>query len=187
MKRLLIIALCLLLTACASKKKITQETHVSDSIASAMQMHSETESTLNEHTDEQTQVIVTEIEFFEPSPSDTSTTANSQVNITISPSGEISGSTKGIKSIKQTTTVTQTEQTTEIHESSIQDTIASVVATSQADMEMHTEKKSNTFQYQLPFLVLGVVIIGLLYLKRKPIIDFIKKILIGIVKVITKE
>lgn len=182
MKRLLIILLCLILTACVSHKKMSQTVHVSDSTANVVQKHTSTDLSVNETTDEQTQTTVTEVEFYEPDSSDTSNTT-----IVITPSGEIIGSSnQGIKSIKQTTTSHKTEQTTQVQESTVQDTISSEVTASQADIETHTEKKSKPTHYQTAILIFVALTLGVLYLKRKPIVNFIKKILIGLVKTISK-
>lgn len=184
MKRLLIILLCLILTACVSHKKMSQTVHVSDSTANVVQKHTSTDLSVNETTDEQTQTTVTEVEFYEPDSSDTS---NVQTTIVITPSGEIIGSSnQGIKSIKQTTTSHKTEQTTQVQESTVQDTISSEVTASQADIETHTEKKSKPTHYQTAILIFVALTLGVLYLKRKPIVNFIKKILIGLVKAISK-
>ena len=184
MKKLLIILLCILQIACTTHKKMSQTSHVSDSTASVMQKHTSSDLFVSETTNEQKQTIVTEVEFYEPNPSDTS---NVQRTIVITPSGEIVGSSnQGVKSIKQTTTSHKTEQNTQVQESIVQDTLSSEVTASQADIETHTEKKSKPLYYQTAFLIAAALILGALYLKRQPIVNYIKKILIGIVKVISE-
>lgn len=191
MKRFLIIALCLLLASCVTSKKSaeTSSVHTADTTASSYQAHTSTEVFVSESTDENTTVVVTEITFYEqPQAVSDSTASNTTGVFTITTNGEITGSASGIKSIKQTTIVSQSSQNSEIQESHVADTTATEYQGSVADIEevTHTEKKTNSTRSTIIFMA-SLFAVCLLYLKRKPIVDFIKKIMIGFVKTISRS
>ena len=195
MKRILILALCLLLASCVTSKKSAESTsaHTADSTESLYQAYASTEVFGTESTDENTTVVVTEITFQESqqqSTSDSTVTNASNVNttVTITSDGDIIGSFNNVKSIKQTTYKSESTHKNELHESIETDTIAKMAETSQSDIEIvtRTEKKTNSTRGTI-IIVASIVAICLLYLKRKPIIDFIKKIMIGFVKTISRS
>ena len=191
MKRLIIIALCLLLASCVASKKSAESTsvHTADTTASSYQAHTSTEVFVAESTDENTTIVVTEITFYEqPQALSDSTSSNTTGVFTITTNGEITGSANGIKSIKQTTIVSQSSQNSEILENHVSDTTATENQGSVADIEeeSHTEKKTDSTRGTI-IIVASIVAVCLLYLKRKPIIDFIKKIMIGFVKTISRS
>lgn len=195
MKKFFIIALCLLLASCVTSKKSAESTsvHTADTTASSYQAHTSTEVFGTESTDENTTVVVTEITFQElqqQSTSDSTATNASSVNttVTITSDGDIIGSFNNVKSIKQTTYKLESTHKNELHESIETDTIAKTAETSQSDIEIvtHTEKKTNSTRGTI-IIVVSIVAVFLLYLKRKPIIDFIKKIMIGFVKTISRS
>lgn len=191
MKKIFIIALCLLLASCVTSKKSAESTsvHTADTTASSYQAHTSTEVFVTESTDENTTVVVTEITFYEQPQSVTDSAVSSQTGVfTITTNGEITGSANGIKSIKQTTIVSQSSQNSEIQETHVSDTTAAESHGTVADVEekKHTEKKTNSTRGTI-IIVASMVAVCLLYLKRKPIIDFIKKIMIGFVKTISRS
>lgn len=191
MKRILTIALCLLLASCVTSKKSAESTsvHTADTTASSYQAHTSTEVFVTESTDENTTVVVTEITFYEQPQIVTDSAVSSQSGVfTITTNGEITGSANGIKSIKQTTIVSQSSQNSEIQENHVSDTTAieSHGAVADIEEETHTEKKTNSTRSTV-ILVASIFAVCLLYLKRKPIIDFIKKMMIGFVKTISRS
>lgn len=191
MKKFFIIALCLLLASCVTSKKSAESTsvHTADTTALSYQAHTSTEVFVTESTEDNTTVVVTEITFYEqPQAVSDSAASNPTGVFTITTNGEITGSANGIKSIKQTTIVSQSSQNSEIQENHVSDTTATESHGAVADVEevKHTEKKTNSTRGTI-IIVSSIVAVCLLYLKRKPIIDFIKKIMIGFVKTISRS
>ncbi len=179
-------AMCLLMASCVSSRKTSENlsVHTQDSVSVSVQTHSSTETFVSEIQDQNITVVVTEIEFNEPA----CVTDSSHKEIVIRPNGEVSGNTDNVKSIRQTTYTSQASQQSEIQNSTTADTTATVAAASEAEIveESHTERKSNSMRGTIIILA-AMLSACFLYLKRKPIKQFLKRILIGFVKTITRS
>ena len=196
MRRLLIMALCLLMTACASSKKSSgsSSVHLSDSSSMVLQSHTITNVSESESDGEYTSVTVTEITFFDnPQQLATSDTtanniANDESSFTITTNGDITGSSSNIKSIKQTTYVSESQHKNETNQISESDTIASMAqkSTIDADSVTVTEKKNNSMQSKIVFAA-SLLVLFFVVFARKPILRFVKKVMIGIVRTISQS
>ncbi len=134
-------------------------------------------------------IVITEIEFYPPTPSvhDQEVTQPPQTNVESTNIGGISLNlgTKdaAIKSIKQTTIEASSEQKGENKESSESKENKSDVITSKNDESTQTESTPAPYRWRYIFYILLIVAIGLLYMKRVPILNWIKTILSGIRKI----
>ena len=181
MKNVLFILLALLLSACASTKRVVNVSASKvDSVSIATTTDVQVERLIDTTTTERGRVVVTEIEFLQ---SDTSyviaslSIRDGTLNI-----GAIRG--KPIKSIKQTMIEHEDErkgESKEKHKDKEQKQSAS----------LHKENLKQTkqiapapdpYKWRYIFYLSLVLITGILYFKRMPIINWIKKMLCGLVK-----
>ncbi|MDR1756120.1 MAG: YfhO family protein [Culturomica sp.] len=188
MKRYFVILLCVLMAACATTKKSTQTTKTADMLAERSTIETtDTEKLVDTTRTDKGKITITEIEFFPPvtasdarPPDQASPPGANASGLNLPNIGNIGAA--AVKSIKQTTIESDSERKGESKESS------STTAVKNEAMAANTEKTVNVEQAPAPdpyrwryifyILVLGVIVF--LYLKRVPVLNWIKKILVGI-------
>lgn len=203
------IALLVMLASCGATKKAikTTETHL-DSLTVAKVVSEQTEKVVDTTRTEHGKVTITEIEFFPPTVADTkpkledftktfkdledenfesmdtspkATTTNA--NVDVQNFGNIKGS---VKSIKQTVIESNVEEKGESKESS--DTQESESSANVAKVEESSDKQQeptpDPYRWRYIFFLALLCVAVLLYLKRTPFVNWIKKILQGIVKIL---
>ena len=189
---ILILAGCV---SCASHRQVTEQTNVSISESMAMSEDSVskrivyTDTTKTAHG----KVIITEIEFdTTPDPpdveSETPRADNSRASpapvVKVNPDGEISVSGGKVKNVRQTVIEDETEQKgvavdESVNESHNERQEAKDTLSQMERKEDETPAKSETRSTaKWPWWVLAVIALAaLLYLKRIPVLNFIRKIL----------
>jgi hypothetical protein len=131
-------------------------------------------------------IIITEIEFYPPDtrPEQNKLIASNVGGIDLLNVGEIQNAS--IKSIKQTTIESAVEQKGESKESSKTEGKQSEAIL--ANNEQHTEQvvapTPDPYRWRYIFYIVVVISIGILYCKRIPILNWIKKILSGIKRIL---
>lgn len=197
MKKILLpLIFCFIVISCASTRKSVQMSCTSQTnTESAEKQTSKAEKVVDTTKTESGKVTITEIEFYPPSDcqhnKDMASEAPKADNPNGSNVGEINlpnvGNIKdaAIKSIKQTTIDLEKEQKGESKESNESDNSknqATISNTSQSGTEESTTAP-DPYRWRYIFYILLIVAIGLLYMKRVPILNWIKTILSGIRKV----
>lgn len=183
--------------SCASTRKSVQVLHTSHtSIESTEKETSKTEKLVDTTKKESGKITITEIEFYltsnflneKDTPSEL-TSKNTNIDkpkgnnvseINLSNVGNIKNA--AIKSIKQTTIESNKEQKGESKDSKESDNSKSEAMlsnTSQSGTEESTPAP-DPYRWRYIFYILLIVAIGLLYIKRVPILNWIKTILSGI-------
>ena len=171
----------LALASCGATKKAVKTTFVAlDSIAAERVTTEQADVIVDTARSEQGKVTITEIEFFP------SVGASPNAAIDIHNVGTVSGT---IKSIKQTTIETAVEVTGKTEESSDKRETESVVnvGTVEDTTTQRQEPAPDPYRWRYIFYVALLIAAVLLYLKRMPIVEWIKKILKGIAKILVKS
>lgn len=181
MKNVIYIIIAVLLAACSSTQKVV-DVSVSkvDSVSIATTTAVQVERLIDTTTNERGRVVITEIEFSQSDTNDV--VASLSIRDGTLSIGAIRG--KPIKSIKQTAIEHEDErkgESKEKHDGKEQKQSASL----QKDNVKQTKQVAPTtdpYRWRYIFYFSLVVLTGILYFKRIPIVDFIKKILRGLVK-----
>lgn len=200
-KVLLPLIFCFIMISCASTRKSVQMSCTSQTnTESAEKQTSKAEKVVDTTKTESGKVTITEIEFYPPSdckhgkdttsePSSNKPKANKPKGSNV---GEINLSNVGnikdaaIKSIKQTTIESEKEQKGKSNESNESDNSKSEATLSNTNQSI-TEESMPTpdpYRWRYIFYIVLLVSIGLLYLKRVPILNWIKTILSGVRKIL---
>lgn len=201
MKKILLpLIFCFILISCASTRKSVQMSCTSQTnTESAEKQTSKAEKVVDTTKTESGKVTITEIEFYPPSDchhdKDTASEAPKKKPKADKPKGNNVGEINlpnvgnikdaAIKSIKQTTIESEKEQKGESKESNESDNSksqATLSNTSQSGTEESTPAP-DPYRWRYIFYILLIVAIGLLYMKRVPILNWIKTILSGIRKI----
>ena len=186
-----------LLASCGTARKVQQtkqEVRI-DSTAIAKEANAKTDkfvdTTRTQHG--------TEIEFYPPSPDiavDTTGAAdsskpekasrplrNNPANVNLQDVGNIKGA---VKSIKQTVIESDVEEKGESKESSENKETESAanVGRNETNVQQSQEPTPDPYRWRYIFYISLIAVAVLLYLKRTPIINWIKKILAGIRKIL---
>ncbi len=192
------LALLTLLISCGATTKATKAKEVQlDSVAVAKVMTERTEKVVDTTQTEHGKVTITEIEFYPPTATepqgklanrkDSSTKASSvtkpMANVELNEIGKMQGV---VKSIKQTVIETDVEQKGESKESSEskESENAATVLKNETNTEKQQETPPDPYRWRYIFYIALIGVVALLYLKRVPIINWIKKILSGILKIL---
>ena len=173
--------LAALLVACSSTKRVVDVSASKvDSVSIATTTDMQVERLIDTTTTERGRVVITEIEF---SQSDTSDViANLSIRDGTLNIGAIRG--KPIKSIKQTAIEHEYErkgESKEKHDGKEQKLFASL----QKENVKKTKQVApapDPYKWRYIFYLSLVLLTGILYFKRMPIINWIKKMLCGLVK-----
>lgn len=181
MKSIILIFLTLIFTACASTKKSTNiSEHKVDSFSIATTAAVQFEHIVDTTTTESGRVVITEIEFLQ---SDTSNIIE-RLSINNGSLDIVDVRGKSIKSIKQTAIGHEEERkgkSKEKHDGNEHKQVALL----QKENVQQTKRVSPTpdpFRWRYIFYLSIVIFLILLYFKRMPIINQIKKILCGLIK-----
>lgn len=206
------IALLVLLASCGATKKAIKTTETQlDSLTVAKAVSEQTEKVVDTTRTEHRKVTITEIEFFppteieqpqpepdkpkkkdKPKDSDTDTKVADEpkktqppttASVDLSNVGKVQGA---VKSIKQTVIESDVEEKGESKESSESNETESAAtvtkATESTDKQQEPTPDPYRWRYIFFIALLGVAV--LLYLKRTPIVNWIRKILSGILKIL---
>ena len=204
------IALLVMLASCGATKKAIKTTETQlDSLTVAKVVSEQTEKVVDTTRTEHGKVTITEIEFFPPTeieqpqpepdkpkkkdkPKDSDTKVADEpkktqppttASVDLSNVGKVQGA---VKSIKQTVIESDVEEKGESKESSESNETESAAtvtkATESTDKQQEPTPDPYRWRYIFFIALLGVAV--LLYLKRTPIVNWIRKILSGILKIL---
>ena len=185
-----------LLTSCGATKKATKAKEVQlDSVAVAKVMRERTEKVVDTTRTEHGKVTITEIEFYPPTATepqgklanhkDSSAKASSatkpMANIELNEIGKMQGV---VKSIRLTVIQSDVQEKGESKESSESDNSenSATLSRQETNMDKQQEPTPDPYRWRYIFYTALVFVAVLLYLKRTPIVNWIKKILAGILK-----
>lgn len=189
-----LILMFVLLVSCGASRKATktQECNL-DSLATTKEVNKQAEKIVDTTRLEHGKVVITEIEFFpppdnrQPEPVNESKTIpptkSETANVELSNVGKVQGA---VKSVKQTVIESdveekgKSEESSESHENEDAATISKT--TEITDKQQEPTPDPYRWRY-ISFVALAGLAL-LLYLKRVPIINWIKKILAGILKIL---
>lgn len=182
MKKLLLLLVTCLMVSCASTRKSVQTSCTTDtSIDKVDSQTMKTEKAIDTTKTEDGKITITEIEFFpNVNKSDTIKSAINVGGLNIANVGSIKNA--AIKSIKQTTIEKKSEQKGKSNESSESEKIQSTVVATKSNQtsQIQTSPAPDPYRWRYIFYILVLVGIAMLYLKRVPFLNWIKKILAGI-------
>lgn len=168
--------------SCASTRKSVQTSCTTDtSIDKVDSQTMKTEKAIDTTKTEDGKITITEIEFFpNVNKSDTIKSAINVGGLNIANVGSIKNA--AIKSIKQTTIEKKSEQKGKSNESSESEKIQSTVVATKSNQtsQIQTSPAPDPYRWRYIFYILVLVGIAMLYLKRVPFLNWIKKILAGI-------
>lgn len=207
MKKVLAFVLGLvLLASCSATRKATKAKESQlDSTAVAKEVTEQTEKVVDTTRTEHGKVTITEIEFYppttieqpqgelakdsgkkvanEPKPNEPQPTPKPTASVDLDNIGKVQGV---VKSIKQTVIETDVEQKGESKESSEskESENAATVLKNETNTEKQHEPTPDPYRWRYIFYIALIGVAVLLYLKRVPIINWIKKILSGILKIL---
>ena len=203
------IALLVLLASCGATKKAAKTNYAAlDSLTVERATSEQTNKIVDTTRTEQGKITITEIEFFPPTVEDsdaqkledftqtfkdleddnyrnmdTRPQATTNANVNVQNFGNVKGS---VKSIKQTVIESNVEQKGESEESSgKQESESSAnVAKVEESTDKQQEPTPDPYRWRYIFFIALLFVAVLLYLKRTTFVDWIKKILQGIVKIL---
>ena len=182
MKNVLFLLLALLLSACASTKKSLEASTIKvDSLGHQVAREVKVERLTDTTKTTSGRLVITEIEFFTPDSS-----CGSIESLSIN-AGNVNVSSirgKPIRSIRQQTFESLTEKKGEDKESR-EDKEQKQSASLQKEKVKQTKQVApapDPYRWRYIFYMSLVLLTGILYFKRMPIINWIKKMLCGLVK-----
>jgi hypothetical protein len=190
------LALLTLLTSCGATKKATKAKEVQlDSVAVAKVMTERTEKVVDTTRTEHGKVTITEIEFYSPTATepqgktcqsqDSSTKASSvtkpMANVELNEIGKMQGMVKSIRQTVIQSDVRENGESKEANESDNSENSATL-SRQETSMDKQQEPTPDPYRWRYIFYTALVFVAILLYLKRTPIVNWIKKILAGILK-----
>lgn len=207
MKKVLALVLGLvLLASCSATRKATKAKESQlDSTAVVKEVTEQTEKVVDTTRTEHGKVTITEIEFYppttieqsqgeiakdsgkkvadKPKPNEPQPNPKPTANVDLNNIGKVQGV---VKSIKQTVIETDVEQKGEYKESSEskESENAATVLKNETNTEKQQEPPPDPYRWRYIFCIALIGVAVLLYLKRVPIINWIKKILSGILKIL---
>ena len=170
-----------LFVSCSTTRKLQQSTQKSriDSTATHEVGKAERESVVDTTRTEQGKITITEIEFFNPVPNDTTA---SPTKVVLSNIGRFTG----VKSIKQTMIESQVEQKGESRDTEKQEQCKSNanVLREESNIQKKEAPAPDPYRWRYAFYISLLFVALLLYLKHTPILNWIKKILAGIRRIL---
>lgn len=188
-----------LLVSCGTARKVqkTQQEVRIDSTATTKETNVKTDKFVDTTRTQHGKVTITEIEFYPPTPGVDTTGAadsskpekalrplrNNPANVKLQDVGNIKGA---VKSIKQTVIESDVEEKGESKESSENKETESAanVGRNETNVQQSQEPTPDPYRWRYIFYISLIAVAVLLYLKRTPIINWIKKILAGIRKIL---
>ena len=197
------IALLVLLASCGATKKAIKTTETQlDSLTVAKVVSEQTEKVVDTTRIEHGKVTITEIEFFSPTeieqpqpeldkPKDSDnkvadepkkTQPPTMASVDLSNVGKVQGA---VKSIKQTVLESDVEEKGESKESSeSKETESATVTKATESTDKQQEPTPDPYRWRYIFFIALLGVAVLLYLKRTPIVNWIRKILSEILKIL---
>jgi len=180
MKKFVFIIICMFaIIGCATTKKTTQ---LSESIQLSSESQESNFSNNEKFIDttkmESGKITITEIEFYPPTTSDEPAKPPNNVSgLSLPNIGNIDNA--AIKSIKQTTIESNSEQKGESNESSSTASIKNeaVSANTEKTAKVDEAPAPDPYKWRYIFYILLVGVVAFLYFKRVPILNWIKTIL----------
>lgn len=198
------IALLVMLASCGAAKKAIKTTETQlDSLTVAKVVSEQTEKVVDTTRTEHGKVTITEIEFFPPTeieqpqpepdkPKDSDnkvadepkkTQPTTTASVDLANVGKVQGAVKSIKQTVIESDVEEKGKSEESSESNETESAATVTKTTEsADKNQEPTPDPYRWRYIFFIALLGVAL--LLYLKRTPIVNWIRKILSGILKIL---
>ena len=198
------IALLVMLASCGATKKAIKTTETQlDSLTVAKAVSEQTEKVVDTTRTEHGKVTITEIEFFPPTeieqpqpepdkPKDSDnrvadepkkTQPTTTASVDLANVGKVQGAVKSIKQTVIESDVEEKGKSEESSESNETESAATVTKTTEsADKNQEPTPDPYRWRYIFFIALLGVAL--LLYLKRTPIVNWIRKILSGILKIL---
>jgi hypothetical protein len=198
------IALLVMLASCGATKKAIKTTETQlDSLTVAKVVSEQTEKVVDTTRTEHGKVTITEIEFFPPTeieqpqpepdkPKDSDnkvadepkkTQPTTTASVDLANVGKVQGAVKSIKQTVIESDVEEKGKSEESRESNETESAATVTKTTEsADKNQEPTPDPYRWRYIFFIALLGVAL--LLYLKRTPIVNWIRKILSGILKIL---
>ena len=200
----MLIALLVVLASCGATKKAikTTETHI-DSLTFAKVVSEQTKKMVDTTRTEHGKVTITEIEFFQPTeikqpqqehnkPKDSDRNIANELKKTQPPTTSIDlenvGKVHGaVKSIKQTVIESDVEEkgkSEESSESNENESAATVTKTAEST-DKNQEPTPDPYRWRYIFLIVLLGVTSLLYLKRTPIVNWIRNIISVFLKILS--
>ena len=198
------IALLVMLASCGATKKAikTTETHL-DSLTVAKVVSEQTEKVVDTTRTEHGKVTITEIEFFPPTeieqpqpkptkPKDSDnkvadepkkTQPTTTASVDLANVGKVQGAVKSIKQTVIESDVEEKGKSEESSESNETESAATVTKTTEST-DKNQEPTPDPYRWRYIFFIALLGVALLLYLKRTPIVNWIRKILSGILKIL---
>ena len=197
MKNILLSLLLLLMASCAATRQNAQSTSTNKSLTEKTEGQStKTEKVVDTTKTENGKITITEIEFYplvdseelqDKANATTTVQSPKQSNVAgvnLSNVGNIKNA--AIKSIKQTTIEKSSEQKGESKESSESKVEQKEAVATKNDQtsQMQISPAPDPYRWRYIFYILLLIGVALLYLKRVPVLNWIKKILSGIRRIL---
>lgn len=190
MKRIIaMVAAIALLVSCGATRKVqeSRQTSYVDSMAVQKVEKTDLSKFIDTTRSEHGKITITEIEFEHPAPLDTSTpkpddAPASTLTPTTKATLENVGKFTGVKSIRQTVIESDIEEKGESCETEKQEQSKSEAnaVREESDIQIEQEPTPDPHRWRYIFYISLLFVALLLYLKRVPILNWIKKILAGI-------
>lgn len=192
-KIITLVACFVLLISCGSMRKVQQSesTVCIDSTEVVKNTIQNTDKVVDTTRTEYGKVTITEIEFYSPTSNiddapeqrQAATNVESNADVKLSNVGTVKGV---VKSIKQTVIESDVEEKGESKETSEskESESAAVMSRTESDIQKHEEPTPDPYRWRYILYISLIGVVLLLYLKRVPIVNWIKKILSSILKIL---
>lgn len=198
------IALLVMLASCGATKKAIKTTETQlDSLTVAKVVSEQTEKVVDTTRTEHGKVTITEIEFFPPTeieqpqpepdkPKDSDnkvadepkkTQPTTTASVDLANVGKVQGAVKSIKQTVIESDVEEKGKSEESSESNETESAATVTKTTEST-DKNQEPSPDPYRWRYIFFIALLGVALLLYLKRTPIVNWIRKILSGILKIL---
>lgn len=198
------IALLVMLASCGATKKAIKTTETQlDSLTVAKVVSEQTEKVVDTTRTEHGKVTITEIEFFPPTeieqpqpepdkPKDSDnkvadelkkTQPTTTASVDLANVGKVQGAVKSIKQTVIESDVEEKGKSEESSESEESESAATVTKTTEST-DKNQEPTPDPYRWRYIFFIALLGVALLLYLKRTPIVNWIRKILSGILKIL---
>ena len=198
------IALLVMLASCGATKKAIKTTETQlDSLTVAKVVSEQTEKVVDTTRTEHGKVTITEIEFFPPTeieqpqpepdkPKDSDnkvadepkkTPPTTTASVDLANVGKVQGAVKSIKQTVIESDVEEKGKSEESSESNETESAATVTKTTEST-DKNQEPTPDPYRWRYIFFIALLGVALLLYLKRTPIVNWIRKILSGILKIL---
>lgn len=198
------IALLVMLASCGATKKAIKTTETQlDSLTVAKAVSEQTEKVVDTTRTEHGKVTITEIEFFPPTeieqpqpepnkPKDSDnkvadepkkTQPTTTASVDLANVGKVQGAVKSIKQTVIESNVEEKGKSEESSESNETESAATVTKTTEST-DKNQEPTPDPYRWRYIFFIALLGVALLLYLKRTPIVNWIRKILSGILKIL---